>query len=143
MKSTNYSISKTPTTQETISPALMKPKNLELQVNFKNRLIDKGSNRISKIEYIIYSSKVNLCLIIYWFISDADLGIERDIFLYRSYLALKKYGIVRDEIKAGSPDLLLPLKTLAAYLSAGEGSKKVSTILLGCIWDMIGRWIRF
>ena len=65
------------------------------------------------------------------------MGIERDIFLYRSYLALKKYGIVRDEIKAGSPDLLLPLKSLAAYLSAGEGSKKVSTILLGCIWDMI------
>ena len=58
------------------------------------------------------------------------MGIERDIFLYRSYLALKKYGIVRDEIKAGSPELLLPLKTLAAYLSAGEGSKKVSAILI-------------
>ena len=58
------------------------------------------------------------------------MGIEKDIFLYRSYLALKKYGIVRDEIKAGSPDLLLPLKTLAAYLSAGEGSKKVSAILI-------------
>ena len=59
------------------------------------------------------------------YVSDADLAIERDIFLYRSYLALKKYGIVRDEIKAGSPELLAPLKTLAAYLSAGEGAKKV------------------
>ena len=63
------------------------------------------------------------------------MGIERDIFLYRSYLALKKYGIVRDEIKAGSPELLLPLKTLAAYLSAGEGSKKVSTRAI------LGGWV--
>jgi len=60
--------------------------------------------------------------------ADADLAIERDIFLYRSYLALKKYGIVRDEIKTGSPELLLPLKTLAAYLSAGEGAKKDAVV---------------
>ena len=64
------------------------------------------------------------------FFLDADLSIERDIFLYRSYLALKKYGIVRDEIKAGSPELLLPLKTLASYLSASEGAKKVRYLSL-------------
>ena len=67
------------------------------------------------------------------YVSDADLAIERDIFLYRSYLALKKYGIVRDEIKAGSPELLAPLKTLAAYLSAGEGAKKVKYLSILCI----------
>jgi len=56
--------------------------------------------------------------------SDPDLAVERDIFLYRAYLALRKYGIVRDEINSGSPALLLPLKTLAAYLSASNDTKK-------------------
>ena len=72
--------------------------------------------------------QVSLVLLSLIHISDADLAIERDIFLYRSYLALKKYGIVRDEIKAGSPELLVPLKTLAAYLSAGDGTKKVQFV---------------
>jgi len=56
--------------------------------------------------------------------ADSDLAVERDIFLYRAYLALRKYGIVRDEIGSESPALLMPLKTLAAYLSAGDGPKK-------------------
>lgn len=56
--------------------------------------------------------------------ADSDLAVERDIFLYRAYLALRKYGIVRDEIGSESPLLLMPLKTLAAYLSAGDGPKK-------------------
>ena len=59
------------------------------------------------------------------YILDADLATERDLFMYRAYLALRKFGIVRDEIGSGSPQLLTPLKTLTSYLSAGDGSKKV------------------
>ena len=57
---------------------------------------------------------------------------EKDIFLYRSYLALRKYGIVRDEIKSSSPVLLMPLKTLASYLSA-SGTKKVNIRNIECL----------
>ena len=51
-------------------------------------------------------------------IPDQSLAIERDVYLYRSYLAQKKYRIVLDEIHGASPAFLQPLKMLAEYLSA-------------------------
>jgi len=50
-------------------------------------------------------------------VSDPALVVERDVFMYRSYLALRKYRVVLDEISSSSPDLVQPLKTLAAFLS--------------------------
>merc|ERR1712059_71785 len=41
----------------------------------------------------------------------------RDVLLYRSYLAQRKYRVVLEEVNSGSPALLLPLKTLAQFLS--------------------------
>ena len=49
--------------------------------------------------------------------------------MYRAYLALKKYGIVRDEIGPNSNALLQPLKTLSAFLqSANNPSKKAEIV---------------
>jgi len=56
-------------------------------------------------------------------ISDPSISIDRDIFLYRSYLAQRKYRVVLEEVKSSSPALLQPLKTLAEYLSASSSKK--------------------
>ena len=44
--------------------------------------------------------------------------MEKDLFLYRSYLCQRKFAIVRDEINDGSSPRLQPLRTLANYLAA-------------------------
>lgn len=49
--------------------------------------------------------------------SSADIAVERDIFMYRSYLAQQKFLVVLDDIKSGSPEKLQPLRLLAEYLS--------------------------
>ncbi|TRY67252.1 hypothetical protein TCAL_02931 [Tigriopus californicus] len=48
--------------------------------------------------------------------SDPDATVEKDVFLYRAYLAQKKFGVVRDEIGPQSNALIQPLKKLAVYL---------------------------
>jgi len=60
-------------------------------------------------------------------LSDPAISLERDVFLYRSYLAQRKYRVVLEEVKSSSPALLQPLKTLAQYLSAPP-SKRDSLI---------------
>jgi len=50
-------------------------------------------------------------------LSDPVLVVERDVFLYRSYLALKKYRVVLDEINPSSPEQVRPLSMLANFLA--------------------------
>nr|CAG4643382.1 EOG090X0A8E [Ilyocryptus agilis] len=50
-------------------------------------------------------------------ITNPETKLERDIYLYRAYIALKKYGVVMNEIHGASPPQLQPLKTLAEYFS--------------------------
>lgn len=61
--------------------------------------------------------------------SDPDLATERDVFMYRAYLALQKFVIVKDEIGANSPQLIQPLKTLANYLQNVKDRDRISTEL--------------
>lgn len=51
---------------------------------------------------------------------DNSLSVEKDVFMYRSYIALKKYRVVLDEISLSSPDLIQPLKLLANFLANPE-----------------------
>ncbi len=45
------------------------------------------------------------------------LCVERDLFLYRSYLCQRKFGVVRDEIHPSTGhEALKPLRKLADYL---------------------------
>jgi len=61
-------------------------------------------------------------------IPDQNLATERDIFVYRSYIAQRKYRIVMDEVKPSSSPLLHPLKMLAEFLAA-PAAKRESLVL--------------
>jgi len=61
--------------------------------------------------------------------SDPDLVIEKNVYMYRAYLALKKFGVVRDEIGANSPQLLQPLKTLMGFIQSEGNPSKRSAIV--------------
>ncbi|XP_062516839.1 coatomer subunit epsilon-like [Corticium candelabrum] len=52
--------------------------------------------------------------------SRADLSASRDVFLYRSYIAQRKYGVVLDEVTNSSPGELQAVRTLADYLQNGH-----------------------
>ncbi|XP_026463645.1 coatomer subunit epsilon-like [Ctenocephalides felis] len=47
--------------------------------------------------------------------SSPDISVQRDIFLYRAYIAQSKYRVVLDEITKSSSPALQPLKLLAEY----------------------------
>ncbi|XP_047003765.1 coatomer subunit epsilon [Schistocerca americana] len=59
-------------------------------------------------------------------VSNPALQTERDSFLYRAYIAQKKYRVVIDEISAASPAELQPLKVLAEYFS--DKHKRLSIV---------------
>lgn len=61
--------------------------------------------------------------------SDPDLAIEAKLYMYRAYLSLKKFGVVRDEIGPNSSILLQPLKTLMAFIQSESSPSKRSAIV--------------
>jgi coatomer protein complex subunit epsilon len=50
-------------------------------------------------------------------VSDPVVQAEKDVYMYRAYIAQKKYGVVLDDIKGGAPDELKYVRLLAEYLS--------------------------
>ena len=50
-------------------------------------------------------------------ITDPELATDRDVFMYRAYLALKKFRVVLEEVGPSSKPLLQPLAMLATFLS--------------------------
>jgi len=61
-----------------------------------------------------------------------NLGPEqtlvRDVFMYRAFIALRKFTVVLDEVAANAPKSLQPLRLLAEFLSAPPGSKRDAVV---------------
>jgi len=50
--------------------------------------------------------------------SDSRLQLEKDVYMYRAYIAQKKYGVVLDDIKPNAADELKYIRLMAEYLSS-------------------------
>jgi len=62
-------------------------------------------------------------------LADPDVSLERDVFMYRSYLALKKFRVVLEEIGPNSSPTLKPLSMLAKFLSSPSKRDEIVTEL--------------
>jgi len=62
-------------------------------------------------------------------LSNLELSLERDVLMYRSYLALRKYRVVMEEVGPGSNPTLQPLSMLARFLSFPSKRDEIVTEL--------------
>ncbi|CAM9612128.1 unnamed protein product [Heterosigma akashiwo] len=66
-----------------------------------------------------------------------QLKVERDEFLYRSYIALGQYSVVLSEVKDNAPPQLQACRLLATYLKPAE-SKEIVLMTLS-EWLQVGQ----
>ena len=57
------------------------------------------------------------------------MALDRDVFLYRAYIAQRKFRVVIDEINNSSPPELQPLKMLAEYFAFPNRRETILTEL--------------
>lgn len=53
----------------------------------------------------------------YFQLNSPDLKTERDVLMYRAYIAQRKFGVVLDEVRSSCPDELQAVRMYADYLS--------------------------
>ncbi|GFR02217.1 coatomer subunit epsilon [Trichonephila clavata] len=56
--------------------------------------------------------------------NDPNVTLEKDVFMYRAYIAQHKYGVVINDITSSSEPELQHVKMLAVYLSGNPDKKK-------------------
>ena len=83
--------------------------------NYQTAINEAQKLMVSPILTLLQNNFVNF--VIFFQISTPEVKIARDYFVYRSYIALKKFSVVMSEINSGSPAELQPLKMMAEYFS--------------------------
>lgn len=63
-------------------------------------------------------------------LGDPELSLQRDVIVYRAYLAQRKWRVVLEEVKPSSPALLQPLKLLAQFLSGSQSKREAMVVEL-------------
>lgn len=58
-------------------------------------------------------------------LSDPDLLTEKDVYMYRAYIAQKKFSVVLDDIRPNVSDELKYVRILAEYLSSESKREKI------------------
>ncbi|ESP00507.1 hypothetical protein LOTGIDRAFT_157712 [Lottia gigantea] len=58
-------------------------------------------------------------------IRDGELKTQRDVIMYRAYIAQRKYGVVLDEINSSKPAELQAVKMFADYLSSDSRRESI------------------
>ncbi|KAG8181731.1 hypothetical protein JTE90_028270 [Oedothorax gibbosus] len=56
--------------------------------------------------------------------NNPDQQLEKDIFMYRAYIAQHKYGVIINDVSSSSPPELQHVQMLALYLSGNDDKKK-------------------
>lgn len=58
-------------------------------------------------------------------VTNPDLMLEKDVFMYRAYIAQRKYGVVMDEVHGALPAEVQAVKMLAEYMAFPEKRDKI------------------
>lgn len=79
-------------------------------------------------------------------------SVERNIYMYRSYIAQKKYRVVLDEIDAVRMPELMPIRLIAEYFAFPDKKNQILTALekhetdadeLSDIWALSSAYIYY
>jgi coatomer protein complex subunit epsilon len=61
-------------------------------------------------------------------LTDESLSTEKDLFMYRAYIAQKKFGVVLDDIPSNATNELKYVRLMAEFLSTNDEAKRASIV---------------
>ena len=93
--------------------------------SFQQAINEAQKIKVWKRNHLIYSLLLFGFIYLFFFFyfvfvksSDSKLQLEKDVYMYRSYIAQKKHGVVLDDIKSNASDELKYIRLTAEYLSS-------------------------
>ena len=80
-------------------------------------------------------SKFDICCLL-WQVSNPEVKIQRDVIMYRAYIAQRKYGVVLDEIRSSHADELQAVRMFADYLANDSKRYWLCTNVCVCVLSL-------